>query len=305
MISIIIPTYNSSQTVCASIDSVLESSIQKLEIIVVDDGSNDDTKTKISSYIKDQQIRYIFQNNKGLAGARNTGIKEAEGEFLVFLDADDVILPGKLEVQKKYLLDNTDVDIVYSHSQWFIEDDLDNTRPVNFPVHRGEVTKELIYGNFMHVNSIMVRRSKVIEVELFDEELRELEDWDLWLRMVLSGSKVGFTPGIYSKVRIRTGSMTSDQQRMNLTMIKVLQKTIVSLEGTNRKDLLLHTYNSLSIYKLKARQTKGYFQFLMNTCRHLGYNFYPLALKQGAKYFARPLLKQNKTTKQLEQIWKN
>ena len=305
MISIIIPTYNSSQTVCASIDSVLESSIHKLEIIVVDDGSNDDTKTKISSYIKDQQIRYIFHNNKGLAGARNTGIKEAKGEFLVFLDADDVILPGKLEVQKKYLLANPDVDIVYSHSQWFIEDDLDNTRPVNFPVYEGDITRELIYGNFMHVNSIMVRRSKVLEVELFDEDLRELEDWDLWLRMVLSGSKVGFTPGIYSKVRIRKGSMTSDQQRMNLTMVRVLQKTIDSLEGTNKKDHLMHAYNSLSIYKLKARQTQDYFRFLIKTCRHLGYKFYPLALKQGAKCIMRPLLKQNKTTKQLEQIWEN
>lgn len=307
MVSIIIPTYNCSKFVPDALESVLHSSLSDFEIILIDDGSSDATKEVISPYINDRKIKYIYQENKGLSGARNTGIKEAKGEYLVFLDADDLILPKKLEVQKEYLDKNNNVDIVYSNSQWFIEDDFYNTRPVNFPVYQGDVLSNLIYGNFIHVNSAMARRDKVIQVGLFDENLKELEDWDLWLRMSLAGSKLGFTPGILSKVRIRKGSMTSDQQRMNLTMVKVLEKLINQLKTnySHRKELLLYAHHSLAIYKLKLNKTRGYPLFIYNTTKSLGREFFPIAIKSFVKYLFRPFIKQNQTTKEIEEIWSN
>lgn len=285
-----------------TIHSVLSSSINEFEVILVDDGSTDNTDFVIKPYLVDDRINYIYQKNTGLSGARNKGIKLAKGEFLVFLDADDLILPEKLEVQSKYLLDHPEVDIVYSNSQWFVEDDFNDTRSVQFPIYEGYVLNQLIFGNFMHVNSVMVRRQKVIDSGLFDESLRELEDWDLWLRMVLSGSKIGFTPGIFSKVRIRKGSMTSDQRKMNLTMVKVLEKTIGKLDLNHPIQLKAH--HALAIYQLKAGQKRNHFITLLKAQKRFGNKFFPITVKQIFKYIFGYLIKQNQTTSSIEKIWK-
>jgi|SRR5690554_2128346 len=305
MISIIIPSYNSAQMVCDAIESVLISIEEDYEIILINDGSTDNTAEVITTYLSDKRIKYIEQSNRGLAGARNTGIENANGEYLVFLDADDLILPNKLLVQRKFLDENPAFDIVYSKSEWFIEDDFNNTREVRFPVYTGEVIQYLIYGNFIHVNSVMVRKDAVIKAGLFDENLRELEDWDLWLRMALNGSQFGFSAGVLSKVRIRKGSMTSNQVRMNGTMVKVLEKTINQIEKTNRSDkasLVVSACHAMSIYKLQANQRKSYPSFLFKTLNKQGIGFFPIFIKQIIKYVF-PYLQKNKTTSEIEKIW--
>lgn len=305
MITVIIPSFNSANLVSDAIRSVLSSNLHEVEIVIINDGSTDNTAEVITTYLSDKRIKYIEQSNRGLAGARNTGIENANGEYLVFLDADDLILPNKLLVQRKFLDENPAFDIVYSKSEWFIEDDFNNTREVRFPVYTGEVIQYLIYGNFIHVNSVMVRKDAVIKAGLFDENLRELEDWDLWLRMALNGSKFGFTPGVHSKVRIRKGSMTSNQVRMNGTMVKVLEKTINQIEKTNRSDkasLVVSACHAMSIYKLQANQRKSYPSFLFKTLNKQGIGFFPIFIKQIIKYVF-PYLQKNKTTSEIEKIW--
>ncbi|TCO06896.1 glycosyltransferase family 2 protein [Natronoflexus pectinivorans] len=305
MISIIIPSYNSAHMVCDTIESVLNSKEENYEIILVNDGSTDNTAEVLSPYFSNKRLKYIEHENKGLAGARNTGILNAKGEYLVFLDADDLILPDKLTVQQKYLDVNPSIDIVYSNSEWFIEDNFDNTRDVSFPVYTGNVIEYLIYGNFIHVNSVMVRKDAVVNAGLFDETLRELEDWDLWLRMALNGSKFGFTPGVLSKVRIRKGSMTSNQMRMNVTMVRVLEKTIIMLELKNFKNsILVKANHALFIYRLKTKQNKNYIQDLIKTNYKIGISFSWIMLKMSLKYFLLPLLPdRDQTVQQLEEIW--
>lgn len=306
-ISIIIPSYNSARLLPQAVESALRSSFPDFEIIIVDDGSTDRTDELVGKNWQREEIRYIRQNNKGLAGARNTGIRTAQGEYLVFLDADDIILPDKLAVQKKYMDEHPGTDVVYSGSQWFVEDDVDDTRPVEFPVYEGNVLEHLLFGNFIHVNSVMVRRQKALDAGLFDESLRELEDWDLWLRMALGGATFGFTPGILSKVRIRKGSMTSNQQRMNATMVKVLEKTAetVALTYPAGGAIQVKTFHALALYKLKAGQTRGYLPFLFGTARRQGRAFIAIAARQTVKYFLNPFLKHNKTTAEIEKIWKS
>lgn len=301
MISIIVPTYNTFKYLPFSIASALASEYDNYEIIVVDDGSTDNTQELVASYLNEKRIKYIYQDNKGLASARNTGIQNAKGEFLVFLDADDLLQPKKLDVQSHFLYQHPEIDIVYSNSQWFIEDNPNDTHPVTFPIYEGNVIDKLVYGNFIHVNSVMARKAKVLEVGCFDEKLKELEDWDLWLRMTLAGSKFGFTPGILSKVRIRKGSMTSDQQRMNKTMCRVLMKTIDSV-GANHS-IQFKANHALSIYLLKAGETKGYLKSLMEMQFKFGFKFIPITVKQTIKYFLRSRLKQNQTTEAIEKIW--
>ena len=98
-VSVIIPTFNCAQLIAEAIDSVLAQTCADVEIIIVDDGSTDNTKEVISPYLKDKRIQYTFQQNKGLAAARNTGIHLATGEFLKFLDSDDFLYPQQIEMQ--------------------------------------------------------------------------------------------------------------------------------------------------------------------------------------------------------------
>lgn len=304
MITVIIPSYNSAHMVSYTLHSVLASTTTDYEIIVVNDGSSDDTTEVITPFLHDKRIRYIEQENKGLSGARNTGITHAKGKYLVFLDSDDIILPKKLQVQSHYLDQHPDIDIVFSDSQWFVEDDFNDTRPVAFPVYTGNVLSQLLFGNFMHVNSVMVRTEKVREIGCFDENFKELEDWDLWLRLSINGSLFGYTQGILSKVRIRKGSMTSNQMKMNKAMVRVLEKNIPLLSQKNHsKQMINKAYHALFIYRLKAKQTKGYLWDLFKIFLQQGMGFLPIALKMKMKYFLSPFLKQNSTTKELEEIW--
>ena len=101
LVSFIIPTYNYSAFVRDAVESALLQTYKPVEVIVVDDGSTDDTKEVLSDYIDTGDIKYLYQNNKGLAGARNRGLGEAKGENIVFLDSDDLVDEKKLEIQVK------------------------------------------------------------------------------------------------------------------------------------------------------------------------------------------------------------
>ena len=114
-VSVIIPTYNRNKLVLDAIDSVLEQTFQNFEIIIVDDGSTDNTKTHIDSYQKkDTRIKYIFQENQGVSIARNTGLEAAQGEYIAFLDSDDRFLIDKLERQVFILENHHDIGLIYS-----------------------------------------------------------------------------------------------------------------------------------------------------------------------------------------------
>ncbi len=305
LVSIIVPSYNSAHLISTTLDSINQSTYQDYEVLIIDDGSTDHTKTVVEPYLTDQRFKYIYQENKGLAGARNTGIELALGNYLVFLDSDDIILPVKLSQQSNFLDEHSEVDIVYSDSQWFVEDDLNDTRAVEFPVHKGDVLPYLLYGNFIHVNSVMVRTDKVKETGGFDVNFRELEDWDLWLRLSIRGSHFGYTPGSLSKVRIRKGSMTSDQMRMNKAMVRVLDKNIPKLIKVKySKGIINKAYHALFIYRLKAKLAKGYLWDLFKIYIQQGLGFTPIFIKMKIKYFLSPFIKDNKTTKELEAIWK-
>lgn len=228
LVSVIIPTYNCEKYVRQAIMSVLEQTYKHVEIIVVDDGSTDNTKTVLNDLIADEKINYIYQPNKGLAGARNTGIYHSKGDYLVFLDADDFILSEKIIDQLNFMKEHPHVCLVYSDYRYFYNSNMDNLISHSNTHRRGNVYKEIIKGNFFIVHSAMVRKKCIEQVGYFDESLQAHEDWDLWVRMAAAGCQFDYLDKILCLCRIRPDSMQFDRERMLKTYKQVLNKILLS-----------------------------------------------------------------------------
>ncbi len=180
MVSVIIPTYNRAWTLRAAIDSVLVQDYEDTELIVVDDGSTDDTPALLSAYGK--QIHVIRQENQGVSAARNRGIRAACGDLIALLDSDDRWLPGKLATQVAFFTGHPDAQICQTQEIW-----IRNGVRVN-PGKRHRKPSGMIFSPSLALclvspSAVMIRRRLLREVGLFDESLPACEDYDLWLRI--------------------------------------------------------------------------------------------------------------------------
>lgn len=213
LVSIIIPTYNSAEYIAETIDSALKQTYEPKEVIVVDDGSTDNTRDIIKSYVR--RVKYIRKENGGPASARNLGIKESNGEFIALLDSDDIWLPEKLEFQIKLIEDDDRIGLVGCNSCWISKDGviLDNIRKGEYRnyTERRDFLRRLMFSNVVSSGSnACLRRECFEKVGLFDEDvnLKGVEDWDMWLR-VFQYYDIKFVEKILLKKREREGSVCS------------------------------------------------------------------------------------------------
>ena len=178
-ITVIITSYNRGEIIGRAVDSVLGQTRSADEIILVDDGSSDNTDQLIKEKYPD--IKYIWQDNRGIGHARNTGISQARGIWIAFLDSDDEWLPSKLKDQLQALQHQPDYKICYTNEIW-----IRNGKRVN-PMKKHEKSGGLIFKNCLPLciispSSVILHRSVFEEHGLFDESLPVCEDYDLWLR---------------------------------------------------------------------------------------------------------------------------
>jgi len=224
--SLIIPTFNHARFVGAAIDSALAQTVSAFEVIVVDDGSTDETPTVLARYAG--RVRVLRQENRGLSAARNAGLAAAHGTFVSFLDADDVMAPTKLAAQLEVL--------ERSHAiGWTYCDVLMETVATGAMARASErfgyasraldgwLFPELIHGNFIPAIAPLVRRTALEVAGGFDERLTALEDWDMWLRLSLI-AEARYTPAVLVTYRIRPGGMSEDRARMDRSRFLVLDK---------------------------------------------------------------------------------
>ncbi len=179
-VSVIIPTYNRSEMLKQAIDSVLSQSYDDFELIVVDDGSTDNTPEALAA-CKDKIICYR-QENKGVSAARNRGIGMASGELIAFLDSDDLWLPGKLASQVEFFTSRPDALICQTQETW-----IRNGRRVN-PKNRHQKESGMIYERSLALclvspSAVMMKKQLLDMTGGFDENLPACEDYDLWLRI--------------------------------------------------------------------------------------------------------------------------
>ncbi len=182
-VSAVITAYNSEEFVAGAISSVLEQTCAVDEILVVDDGSTDRTRNVVESFSQ-RGVRYTYQANQGPGAARNCGIRETSGELLAFLDADDVWLKDKIESQRDFLTEHPEVALISGFAWWWnmIEDRrfISGETPKGLASLRRDL---LVYNKIGNPSRVMLRRSVLADVGVFDETIRWGQDWELWIRI--------------------------------------------------------------------------------------------------------------------------
>jgi glycosyltransferase involved in cell wall biosynthesis len=181
MISVVMPVYNHAPFIRRAVESVWAQDRSDIEVLIVDDGSTDDTETVVNALSGGGAVRFFRQENAGAAAARNTAIAAAKGEWIAFLDADDFWLPGKLTAQFAELENRPNATFSYTdvtlRSADGDESDLECGN-VGLPL-----LTQLVGGSLFATPTVLVRRDCLQRVGLFDERLRTGEDWDLWMRL--------------------------------------------------------------------------------------------------------------------------
>lgn len=186
LISVIIPAYNAEQTIRKTIATVQQQTFQDFELIVINDGSKDRTLELVQS-IKDDRLKVFSYENSGVCIARNRGISNAIGEFIAFLDADDLWTPDKLELQVAALEKNPQVGVAYSWTCFMDVDEQGEAlsfRPSPPYSFTGNVYEKLLVSDFVHSGSnTLIRRQAIDSVGKFDPACAGCADWDYWLRL--------------------------------------------------------------------------------------------------------------------------
>ncbi|HNT23468.1 MAG TPA: glycosyltransferase [Anaerolineales bacterium] len=223
LVSVVIPCYNQGHFALRAIQSVLDQGLDECEIILIDDGSQDDTGELLGS-ITDSRLRYHYQPNQGLAAARNKGLHLAKGEFIVFLDADDELAPSFFAKTLPVLRSNSEWAGVYTLSVYIDPDEKILPGPVvGRIVPPDQLYSELLQGGFLPIMAAVVKRKAVLSIRGFESSLSGTADWDYWLRLAKENLLVGI-PEPLAYYRVYPGSMSTNAELMNRDRLQVLKK---------------------------------------------------------------------------------
>ena len=229
-VSVIVPTYNRADWLGNTLRSVLRQTFIDFELIVVDDGSTDDTESVVQSFPRVQYVR--LQENLGVSGARNTGLSRAVGRYICFLDSDDLWCERKLEVQVGWMESNADYPVCYTDEIWIRRGVRVN--PMN--KHRkysGDIFRHCLPLCIVSPSSAMLRASLFDEVGAFDESLPACEDYDLWLRIAVKYPFHFIEEPLIIKQGGHSDQLSRKYWGMDRFRVAALEKLLVSntLEG--------------------------------------------------------------------------
>lgn len=252
LVDVIVPSFNNDKYLTDAISSVLIQTEYVNKILVVDDGSTDNTKKIVTTLAtKTPKLQYIHQVNAGLSSARNTGIKHSTSKYLAFLDADDVWLPGKLESQinKFETTKYKNLGLVYGEYLDVDEAGKEIQNFGGFRLHKdikGDVSKQLLECNYAtgSGSAVLVKRECFDRVGMFDETLKACEDWDMWMRIAQKYS-FEYVDAPLVKLRRHQNSMQANRRHMITNQVKLMNKmkqanlaVPVTMNRSIRKDVL-------------------------------------------------------------------
>lgn len=251
LVTVIIPCFQQGRFLRECIESLQSQTYSNWEAIVVNDGSTDETEIVCNELIRnDYRIKYIHQENKGVASARNAGIPVAKGRFIQFLDPDDKLAFNKIKHQVDFLHDNQYFDAVYGATLYFSntkphllrhvfhEEDLDYDWVAEAASDKRALLDKILEKNIFSVCAPIFRRTLINRTGLFDELLLRHEDWDYFIRAAMKGMRIAYLPSENSNVFVRTHQASLSQNRVAMaeSMLVVRLKTHPSLqEARNRR----------------------------------------------------------------------
>jgi GT2 family glycosyltransferase len=256
-ISVIIPTYNAERTILETIASVLQQTFSDFELIVINDGSTDRTLELLNT-VKDARLKIFSYLNGGVPVARNRGITHAIGDFLAFLDNDDLWTPDKLELQLAALQQHPEAGVVYSWAYYMDEkgESFYADKPIFF---EGNVYEQLLVRDFIASgSSCLIRRQAIDSVGEFDSSVPGADDWDYWLRLARHWPFV-LVPKAQIFYRQSLGSQSSNAEIMEKNTLRVIEKAFQSAPPemqSLKNQSLANTYTYLA-YKYWARIESG------------------------------------------------
>ncbi len=226
-VSVIVPAYNAAKYIGEAVNSVFAQTFTSFEVIVINDGSQDTEELEQELKRYPEKLRYIKQENRGAAAARNMGLRAAAGEFVAFLDADDTWLPTFLEKQIE-LLKRSKADLVYADALLSGDSPLAGRTFMQVEPSRGEVTPENLLTVKVTVltSTVLARKKPILEVGLFDETFRRGQDFDLWLRLAKAGARFAYQHDVVAHHRIVATGLSGDtmsQLKRTLTVLEAIK----------------------------------------------------------------------------------
>lgn len=305
LVSVIICIYNGEQYVKQCLDSVFEQAYKDIEIIVVDDGSIDNTRGLVQEY---SDIKYIYQENRGLAAARNTALSYVSGEYVAMLDVDDLYTQDKIEKQVKYLEENTDIDIVYNDAILIDKDgqEIKILKPEYSGLNKEDFLACILFRQSIHCTaSIMVRR-KCFDNVKFPEGLRQSEDYYVTIELAKK-YRFGYLEESLYKYRRHEKNLTNnraEQEKNEINVIKnigvsAIQQYVAKSSFSDREKTVLLAKILFKIEKYeetirvlseKALEGIGWQEYF-----YLGNAYYMLgAYDKAEKSYKKALLKEQK-----------
>jgi len=284
-VSVIIPTYNCVKYVAKAINSVLEQTYKDYEIVIVDDGSSDDTKKVIEPYLIQNNVRYIYQENRGLAAARNTAIRNSKGKYIALLDADDYWSPIKLEKQVSVFEMKPEVEFIHSNMYLFDEHKESRAQKYSMNIDYNKLTPKALFKKILFweadvfVTTAIIKKTVFDKIGYFDENLSYLgcEDREFWLRLVQK-CKTFFLNDYLAYYMVRSNSMTKDKNKMQRAREYVIEKTVKDTEiFKNKKRIKQVIYSNLYFrYGLDYFRARRRNEALRNLLISLKYNIFNL-----------------------------
>lgn len=249
LLSIIIPTYNVERYVVEAVNSALEQTLSQIEVIVVDDGSTDGTKERLAE-VKDSRLFVFHQENRGLSGARNTGIRKARSTYIGFLDGDDIWYPEKGATHVAVLDRHPEVGVVHSHFVYLDETSRRTAQLLTTRVSDPSL-EQLIVRNCISA-SVVVRASLFDKAGLFDEDLRSNEDWEMWVRLKKrTGCVFLGVPRVLAGYRVRHDSLSMDFEHHIKSAQTAIQKMHTEVPDAPSR---LWSRALAEVYRISARK---------------------------------------------------
>jgi glycosyltransferase involved in cell wall biosynthesis len=233
-VSVIIPVYNGEKFLEEAIKSVLNQDYDHLECIVVDDGSTDESASIAKKF---ERVIYLRQDNTGVASARNRGVQRASGEYLAFLDADDIWDINKLETQINYMEENPDIDYSVTRHRLFLAEGLKELPPW---VRKNHYEKEMVA---YIPSALIVRRSAFEIVGNFDESYRIADDSDWFMRARDAGIKLGFVGKNLLYKRVHSQCLTSQIDVTQKEMMKSIKASLQRTKSVDKVSVIVPVYN--------------------------------------------------------------